>query len=225
VGRIIRCVDDNGRIIPKRIIGVTKDFHYQTARQKPEPMIFFLDKRQSPLLMVRIVPGQSSRVLPLIQEACKQLSPGIPFRSVFLDETFEQQFNRDRDFLKNISLFAGLAIFIACLGLTGLIAYSIEQRNKEIAIRKILGCRGSKVYQILAMDFVKWVLLANLFAWPAAYLVTRRWLRDFSFRVPFQPWPFLLASLATLVIALGTISFQTLRAARAKPVNALREVG
>ena len=225
VGRIIRCVDDNGRIIPKRIIGVTKDFHYQTARQKPEPMIFFLDKRQSPLLMVRIVPGQSGRVLSLIQEMCKQLFPNIPFRSVFLDETFDQQFNRDRDFLKNISLFAGLAIFIACLGLTGLIAYSIEQRNKEIAIRKILGCRGSEVYKLLAMDFIKWVLLANLFAWPAAYLVTRRWLRDFSFRVPFQPWPFLLASLATLVIALGTISFQTLRAARAKPINALREVG
>jgi len=225
VGKTLRYVDDDGRITPARIIGIIRDFHYQTVRQKPEPMIFFLNPRQSGFLMVRIAPGKTAQALALIEQEYKKLFPGRPFRSQFLDETFDLQFNRDRDFMRNIGLFAGLAVFVACLGLIGLAAYAIEQRRREIAIRKILGCRGKTAYGILVAEFAKWVFLANLVAWPAAYLATGEWLKNFVFRVPFKPWPFLLASAATLLIALLTISFQTLRAVRTNPVNSLRENG
>jgi len=227
IGTTLRYYDENNNnsIASRQIIGVIKDFHYMTARQKSEPMIFLLNPAQSSLLLVRIAPGQTGQTLAQIKEEYERLFPDRTFRYYFMDETFNEQFNKDREFMRNIGIFSGLAIFIACLGLIGLVAFTIEQRKKEIAIRKVLGCGEGKVYTYLASDFVKWILLANLLAWPAAYWATKTWLNNFVFRVSFQPWTFALASLITLVIALTTISFQTLRAAHSAPVKALREVG
>ncbi len=227
VGMVLRYYDesDENQIVSRKIIGVIKDFHYITARQKSEPMIFLLNPPQSFLLIVRIAPEQISQTISRIEDEHKALYPDRTFRYFFLEDTFDEQFNRDRDFMRNVSLFAGLAVFIGCLGLIGLVAFTIEQRRREIAIRKVLGCGEGKVYTLLASDLVKWVLLANLIAWPAAYFATRSWLNDFVFRAPFQPWTFVLPSLITFCIALITITFQTIRAVRSAPVNALREIG
>jgi putative ABC transport system permease protein len=226
VGTTLRYYDENNNnsITSRQIIGVIKDVHYMTARQKSEPMIFLLNPPQSSLLLVRIAPGQTSQTLAQIKEEYENLYPDRTFRYYFMDEMFNEQFNRDWEFMRNIGIFAGLAIFITCLGLIGLVSFTLELRKKEIAIRKVLGCGEGKVYTYLAADFIKWVLLANLLAWPAAYWATKTWL-NFVFRVSFQPWIFAFASLITLFIALTTISFQSLRAAHSAPIKALREVG
>jgi putative ABC transport system permease protein len=227
IGTILRYYDEGNEnvIVSRTIIGVIKDFHYITARQKSEPMIFLLNPRQSFLLTARIVPGQISETLSRIEEEHKALYPERTFRYFFLEDTFDEQFNKDRDFMRNIGLFAGLAVIIGCLGLIGLVAFTIEQRRKEIAIRKVLGCGEGKVYVLLAADLIRWILLANLIAWPAAYLAAQSWLNDFVFRVPFRPWTFVIPSLISFLVALITISFQTFRAVRSAPVNALREIG
>jgi putative ABC transport system permease protein len=124
-----------------------------------------------------------------------------------------------------MGIFSGIAIFIACLGLVGLVSFSIEQRRKEIAIRKILGSGEKKIFALLAVDFLKWVVLANLIAWPCSHLAMSSWLQAFTFRTPFQLWPFLFAAVATLIIAFFTISFQTVRATRTNPANVLRHEG
>jgi len=227
IGTVLRYYDESNenQIVSRKIIGVIKDFHYITARQKSEPMIFLMNPRQSYLLTAKIAPGQISQTLSRIEEEHKTLYPERTFRYFFLEDTFDEQFNGDRDFMRNVSLFAGLAIFIACLGLIGLVAFTIERRGKEIAIRKVLGCGEGKVYSMLAADLIKWVLLANLIAWPAAYFATRSWLSDFVFQVPFQPLNFVLPSVISFLIALITVSFQALRAVRSDPIDALREIG
>ena len=225
LGRKIDIVDEEGNFLPKHIVGIIKDFHYSTPRKSSEPMMFLLNPRQSYLLMVRIAPGQIAQALPAINKAYKEIHPDMRFDPLFLDETFDIQFERDRVFMRNIGIFAGIAIFIACLGLIGLVAFSIEQRRKEIAIRKILGSGEKKIFALLAVDFLKWVVAANLIAWPCAHFAMSRWLHAFVFRTPFLPWPFLVAAVGTLFFAFLTISFQTLRATRTNPANVLRHEG
>jgi putative ABC transport system permease protein len=225
VGRKIDIVDEEGKLLPKTIVGVIKDFHYTTPRQTSEPMMFLYNLRQSYLLMARIAPGQIGETLPAVEKVYKELYPERRFESSFLDETFDRQFESDRAFMRNMGIFAGIAIFIACLGLVGLVAFSIEQRRKEIAIRKILGSGEKKIFALLAIDFLKWVVLANLIAWPCSHLAMSSWLRAFTFRTPFMLWPFLFAAVTTLVIAFFTISFQTVRATRTNPANILRHEG
>jgi len=227
VGTLLRYYDESNEnvIISRKIIGVIQDFHYVTARQASEPMMFLFKPQAAFLLMVRIAPGRITQFLPKIKDEYEKIYPNQPFEYEFLDDTFNQQFKQDQDFMRNISLFSGLAVFIACLGLIGLVAYTTEQRRKEIAIRKILGSGESKIYSQLSFDFMKWILLSNLFAWPAGYFAVKAWLNDFVFRVPFNPWTFGLASLGVLIIAVLTISVQIFRAVRSNPARALREMG
>jgi putative ABC transport system permease protein len=225
IGRQIDIVDEEGKLLPKTIVGVVKDFHFTTPRQTSEPMMFLYNLRQSYLLMARIAPGQIQEALPEIEKAYKELYPDRRFDASFLDETFDRQFESDRVFMRNMGIFSGIAIFIACLGLVGLVAFSIEQRRKEIAIRKILGSGEKKIFALLAVDFLKWVVLANLIAWPCSHLAMSSWLQAFTFRTPFKLWPFIAAAVATLFIAFFTISFQTVRATRTNPSNVLRHEG
>jgi putative ABC transport system permease protein len=222
IGRKIEIVDEEGNNIPKHIVGVIKDFHYMTPRQVNEPMMFLFDPRRSYLMMVRTAPGKMSQALPAIEKAYKEIHPERRFDPSFLDETFDRQFERDRAFMRNIGIFAGIAIFIACMGLIGLVAFSIEQRRKEIAIRKILGSGEKKIFLLLAVDFLKWIVIANLIAWPISQISMSKWLHAFVFRIPFRPWPFLIAAAGTLFVAFLTISFQTLRATRTNPADVLR---
>jgi len=158
-----------------------------------------------------------------VEAVYHELFPDFVFQYRFLDDIFNQQFNQDQEFASHIAFFSGVAIFIACLGLLGLASFAVEQRQKEIAVRKILGCSERKIVLHLANDFLKWVLLANLFAWPIGYLCMQRWLAGFVYKIPFGLFPFLLSGLSALLLALLTISFQSIKAAHGNPAATLRQ--
>jgi putative ABC transport system permease protein len=139
-----------------------------------------------------------------------------------LKDFFNDQFNSDREFVAHMGLFTFIAVIIASLGLLGLVSFSVERRLKEIAVRKVLGCSGGRIIYLLSFDFLKWIIVANIIAWPAGYLCMKRWLEDFTYRCPLILWPFFISGVAALVIAFLTISVQSYRASRANPVDILR---
>jgi putative ABC transport system permease protein len=224
MGKSLSFVDRKGNIFQKKVIGVTEDFHYLTARQALEPMVLHL-RPDAPYLMIRLTPGQISRSFERIKEEGKKLYPHRPPRTYFFDKDFDVQFENDREFARNIVIFAIIGIIIACLGQIGLVSYTIEQRRKEIVVRKVFGCGELKVVRLLSIDFLRWVVLACVIAWPCGYLAIKNWVNEFVYRVPLTVWPFLLAAAVSLVIAFLTLSFQTFKAARANLADTLREVG
>jgi putative ABC transport system permease protein len=224
IGKSLSFIDRKGKIFQKKVIGVTEDFHYLTARQALEPMTIHL-RPDAPYLMIRLSPNQISRSIERIKEEGKKLYPHRPPRCYFFDKNFNLQFDSDREFARNMGIFAIIGIFIACLGQIGLVSYTIEQRRREIVVRKIYGCSELKVVSLLSIDFLKWVMLACVIAWPCGYLAIKSWLNEFVYRVPLTVWPFLLAAAASLIIAFLTLSFQTFKAARTNPADTLREAG
>jgi len=144
------------------------------------------------------------------------------FSYYFLDEDFNRYYLSEERVGKLISVFASLAIFLSCLGLFGLASFTADQRTKEIGIRRVLGASLSGVMVLLTKEFVRLVAVANIIAWPLAYFAMNKWLQNFAYRVPLSIWIFLLSGLAALVIALLTVSYQTVKAATANPVDSLR---
>jgi putative ABC transport system permease protein len=167
--------------------------------------------------------GQIAETRKKVEAVYNELFPNFTFQDRFLDDIFNTQFNQDREFASHIAFFSGVAIFIACLGLLGLASFAVEQRQKEIAIRKILGCGERKIVIHLANDFLKWVLLANIFAWPIGHFCMQRWLSGFVYKIPFGIIPFLLSGVSALALALLTISFQSIKAAVSNPAATLRQ--
>ncbi len=147
---------------------------------------------------------------------------GNIFDYYFLDEKFNQQYANDVLFEKVFSIFAGFAIFIACLGLFGLSLFATSQRTKEVGVRKVLGASVSNIVLLLSKDFIKFVLIAFIIASPVAWFVMHNWLNDFAYRINISAWIFIAAGLLSVVIALATISFQAIKAAIANPVKSLR---
>ena len=157
-----------------------------------------------------------------IEEEWNALAPGEPFEFSFLDESLNAQYEAEQRLETLFLIFAGLAILIACLGLLGLAAFTAERRTKEIGVRKTLGATVPNVLVLLLKDFTKWVLLANLIAWPAAWWGMDRWLQSFAYRIDIS-WPiFLIAGGIALAIALATVSVQATKAALTNPVESLR---
>ena len=150
------------------------------------------------------------------------LTRNIPFDFTFMDDRLQSQYQAELQLGRIFATFAGLAIFIACLGLFGLASFTTEQRTKEIGIRKVLGASVSGIVGMLSKDFLKLVLVANIIAWPLAWYGMNQWLQNFEFRTPFSWWIFGVAALAALVIALFTVSFHAVKAAVSNPVKALR---
>jgi putative ABC transport system permease protein len=148
--------------------------------------------------------------------------PGNLFDYYFLDEKYNAQYSNDKLFGTSFGIFAGLAICIACLGLFGLSLFASAQRTKEIGVRKVLGASTPGLIMLLSKDFIKLVVIAVAIASPAAWFVMHSWLNDFAYRIKMSPWIFTAAGLSAVIIALGTISFQALKAATANPVHALR---
>ena len=168
-------------------------------------------------------PGTFLETLPFLEETWDHFLPTRPFDYSFLDETlnrdvYENEIRTGRVF----SAFAGLAIFIACLGLLGLISYTTQQRRKEVGIRRVLAASVGTVVVLLSRDFLKLVVIANLIAWPVAYFVVDAWLQNFAYRIDVELTPFLLAGLAALVVSAASVTYITIRAARANPIDAIR---
>jgi putative ABC transport system permease protein len=148
--------------------------------------------------------------------------PNDPFSYYFLDETFDRQYRAEQQFGKTFGIFAGITIIIACFGLLGLLAYSVLQRKKEIGLRKVFGASVQNITYLLSQDFVKLVLIAAIVAVPLAWWIMSKWLQRFAYRITISWWIFIVAGFAALSIALITVSFQAIKAARANPGKSLR---
>ena len=207
-----------------KVIGVVKNFHFSSLRNPIVPMNFFLREGGLRYISVKIKTGDVSGTLGYIEDTWKRFAPQTPFDSFFLDTVFERRYQSEKRLQKLFMYFSVLAIFIGCLGLFGLASFAAEQRTKEIGIRKILGASDSLIIVLLSKEFTRLVLAASVIAIPLAYLAMSTWLKGYAYRININNHIvlFLGASFAALAIALGTISFQAIKAARSNPVDSLR---
>jgi putative ABC transport system permease protein len=210
-----------------KVVGVIADFHFESLKQRIVPIV---------LLNPAITPGQSyfnnlsikvsgrniKGELATIEKVWKKYLPEIPYQYTFLDEHFASLYESEQKQGTIFTVFACIAIFIACLGLFGLSSFAITQRFKEIGIRKVLGARVDAIVALLSADFLKLVLIAAIIAFPLAWYATSQWLQDFAYRIPIQWWVFGLSAILAVLIALATVSFHAIKAAVSNPVNSLR---
>jgi len=206
------------------VVGIIKDYHFLSLHHTIGPIMLRLLPRDSSgsRLSLKISTQNIPATLAFIEEEYENFFPNRLFEYRFLDEDFEQMYLEEQKAGQVISYLAVIAIFIACLGLFGLSSYTTKQRTKEIGIRRILGASISSITLHLTKDFVILVVLANLFAWPAAYYAMQGWLRNFPYRVGISWLVFITAGIAAMVIALATVGFQSIRAARTNPADSLR---
>jgi putative ABC transport system permease protein len=203
-----------------KVIGVFKDFNFETLKEKVRPLAIRLGG-PSNQLMIRYQ-GSSSEIVSAIEKLWKQNSSNEPFEYEFLDENFDNLFRAEQRMSHLFSVFAGLAIFVASLGLFALAAFTAEQRTKEIGIRKVMGASVSNLTFLLSKEFTLLVVLAFIPAGAIGYWVVNNWLSGFAYRIEINPLVFVLSGLIAVVMAWLTVGFQAVRAATANPVNSLR---
>jgi putative ABC transport system permease protein len=221
IGKQVSADQGDPGVLPLTIVGVVEDSRFRSLRQPIEPMIFY-DGGIYRSLAVRYDAADPERVARDIGRVWKSLAPDLPFEFGYADAELAHLYRADEARARAFGGFALLAVVIACLGLFGLAAFTAERRTKEIGIRKVFGARVRDIVRLLAWQFSKPVIVANLIAWPVAWWVMRGWLNGFDARVPLGPGPFLLAGALALAIALGTVSGHAIRVARLNPVHALR---
>jgi len=204
------------------IIGVMDDFNFESMRQDVTPLSLILGNYNSSIVSVKISGADTKSVISYVSSLWKSFSPNQPFRYTFLDESFANMYADVQRTGSIFTSFAILAIIIACLGLFALSAFMAEQRNKEIGIRKVLGATVSGITTMLSKDFVKLVVISIVIASPVAYWAMSKWLQDFAYRISISWWMIAAAGLAAIIIALITISFQSIKAAVANPMKSLR---
>jgi len=204
------------------IIGVTANIHQKSLRYPIEPTVLHPNYSENASISIKVTPEDLLQTIEAIREIHENFFPGNLFDYYFLDEKFNAQYKYDLLFGKVFGLFAGFAIFIACLGLLGLSLLAITQRTKEVGIRKVMGATVASIVTLLSKDFLKLVIIGFVIAIPIAWYVMNRWLEDFAYRIEISWWVFVMAGGLSLLIALVTVSTQAIRAALANPVEALR---
>ena len=204
------------------IRGVVKDYHFSPLSQKIEPLIIIFLPPSSRTIFVRLQSDNITKTLAGIEDVWNKFAPQYEFRYRFLDESLDSLYRSEQRIGRISRYFSLLAIIISCLGLFGLASYMAEQRTKEIGVRKILGASIPNIVYILNKEMTKWVIVANIIAWPLAYFGARQWLKSYAYRIEIGILPFLAAALLTFFIALLTVSYQSIRSARANPADALR---
>jgi putative ABC transport system permease protein len=211
-----------GDEVPGQVIGVVEDFHYYSMRSRIRPIALNIKPSRFSYLAVRIRPEGVSRTLAFFEDIWSRFAPEYPFEHFFTDEQFSRYYRFEQKVGEMFSLFSFLAIVISCLGVFGLISYMAEQSTKEIGVRKTLGASTAGIVFLLSKRFIRWILAANLIAWPLAWYMMHVWLQGFAYRVSLNPLLFPLAGLIALAVALATVSYQSLKAALADPVDSLR---
>jgi len=206
---------------PGEVKAVVKDFHFASLHTPIEPLVLFPGSWGSTLI-VKVSGNNLAQTIRFLQNKSKQFAPGIPFEYRFMDEDFNKLYDTETRTNRVFTIFSSIAIFLACLGLFGLSAYSARQRIKEIGIRKTLGASVSNITFLLSDSFLKLVLIAFILAAPVSWFVMNKWIQDFAYRIHISWWMFALAGLSALLIALITVSFQSVKAATANPVKSLR---
>ena len=205
----------------RRIIGVVKDFHFSSLHSKIPPMIISCDPYSCRYLAVKIQSDDVQSTLASIGTVIQQIEPGIPFDYAFLYDKFDVFYSKERHLGILVGAFSGLAVFLACLGLLGLVAFMTQRRIREIGIRKALGASVANIVGLLSREFLILVAVANIIAWPIGYFIMSHWLKNFAYRTDLGWYIFLLVSGLALLIALVTVSIPAVRAALANPANAL----
>ena len=221
LGHTLTYANNEGSKTTYRIIGVVQDFHFKSLHEPISPLVMTLGNNAGTLI-AKVKTSDMADLLATSKKHWNWLTAEEPFDYAFLDERFNQTYQSEQKIGRILGIFAGLTIFVACLGLFGLATFTAEQRRKEIGIRKVLGASVTNIVSLLSQDFLKLVLLANLLAWPLAGWVMHRWLQDFAYRIDLGWWVFALAGVSALLIALLTVGFQALKAALANPVKSLR---
>lgn len=204
------------------IVGVIKDFHFASLRVKIEPVVLYYQPERSDIFLMKTGGHDAPGAIAALKKIWEQYSSDIPFEYHFMDETFDDIYRADGRTGVLFNVFAGIAIFVSCLGLLGLTAYTAQVRTREIGVRKVLGAGVSSIVRLLTLDFIRLILIANLIALPVSWWAMSRWLDEFAYSIPLSWTVFLFSGVITLVIALLTISFQSIRAAMANPVRSLR---
>lgn len=205
------------------IAGVVNDINIYSLHREPYSIIYAVTSiKNHNYLSVRVLPRNISDTITYIQKTWQKMIPSYPLDYFFLDASFEQMHISDKKMSEVFSVFSILAIFVACLGLFGLAAYTAEQKTKEIGVRKVLGASVPGITLLLSREFLKWVSLANILAWPVAYYAMHKWLQSFAFRVMIGWEIFLISAGVALAIAVVTVSYQSIKAALANPADSLR---
>ena len=206
-----------------KVIGVLKDFHFNSMHETIEPLIMRLDENWNwGTILVRIKAGRTKQAIANLQKICKELNPKFPFTYQFSDEEYAKLYKSEIVVSKLANIFAFLAIFISCLGLFGLATFTAEQRTKEIGVRKVLGASASNIAALLSTNFLKPIILAFLISFPVAWYAMNNWLQSYAYKIQIGWWMFALAGLLTVCIAFITVSYQSIKAAMANPVKSLR---
>ena len=205
------------------IIGVVKNFHFDNFYNEIYPLVLMCEPPGSDnYLIVKISSGAISENLAFIEETWNKTVPFYPFEFSFLDEDFNRQYRSEKRMGKLFNTFAFLSVFIASLGLFGLVSFIVNQKTKEIGIRRVIGASAADIVKILTKEFIILVAVANIIAWPTAYYFMRQWLGNFVFKTDIHIWIFLFSASIAFVIALASISYKTIKAATANPVDSLR---
>lgn len=216
--------DSTGKILFANIIGVVKNFHIYSLQHKIEPMIMELHKKARDMdnIYVRLQEQNLPRALAFVEQSFRKFDASTPFEYHFLDQNFAAQYKAEEKQGQVLLAFTILTIAIACLGLFGLITFTVEKRVKEIGIRKVLGASVGSMVSLLTESLLKVVFISLLVAIPVSWLVMNKWLEDFAYRIQLEWWMFALAGIISIIIALATLSIQAIKAAIANPVNSLR---
>jgi len=214
-----KIIKRNGR--PRRIIGVIKDFNFKSLHRNIEPLIFFPSGYYS-VVMIRIAPNTNSRAVAHIEKVCQKYNPAFPTVINFLEDRYETQYRQEESTIAILKYFTLLTIIISCLGLFGLASFMAEEKTKEIGIRKVLGATVNDLVALFSKEFTKWVILANIIAWPVAWYLMDMHLKEYAFRIDMPWWVFILVALMVLGISVLTVGYQSWKSASQDPVKSLK---
>ncbi|GAB4032946.1 ABC transporter permease [Spirosoma jeollabukense] len=221
LGHTVTNANNEGQKATYRVIGVVKDFHFKSLHERISPLVMVLGHTGGTVI-VKVKTKDISGLLASLKTNWNQLMADAPFTYSFLDERFNQTYLAEQKIGRILGIFAGLTIFVACLGLFGLATFTAEQRTKEIGVRKVLGASVGSIVALLSKDFLKLIAIAIVLAVPVAWYVMSRWLQDFAYKIDISWWMFALAGVLSVSIALLTVSFQSIKAALMNPVKSLR---
>jgi putative ABC transport system permease protein len=213
--------DNDGTKITYHVIGVVKNFHFKSFHEPISPLVMVLNSNNENII-VKTNTKDIAGLLNTMKKNWNDLKGEVPFSYTFLDDRFNNSYESEQKIGLILSIFAGLTIFVACLGLLGLAAFTAEQRTKEIGIRKVLGASIANIVSLLSTDFIKLVFIAFIIATPVAWYMMNKWLQDFAYKTNISAWIFLLAAVMAIAITIITVSFRAIRAAVVNPVDSLR---
>ncbi|MDN5213450.1 ABC transporter permease [Fulvivirgaceae bacterium BMA12] len=220
-------VEPVGKIIDWRgkreVIGVVKDFHYKSLYEEIKPMFLIFRPEWANTIVVKIQSGNEKATIARLEKLYHKFNPGIPFEFTFLDEAYQAIYASEQRIASLSKYFAIIAIIISCLGLFGLAAFTAERRLKEIGIRKILGSGELRIINLLSRDYTKMVLISILIAWPISYFIVNSWLSGFAYKIELEWWFFITSAFTALFIAWFAVGTQTVKAARVKLTECLKD--